>query len=593
MKKYYLPLLLICTAVAASAQNIDPTVEVSRTYESSLKHTPKPVPTMAVPDSLFRFDLDFDYSVFDKPYQATGSLKQYQVNMNFANGPQERKSRLYLKAGLGYSLHPELDFVYTPKVRGNSDINIYASHRSYIGKYKYREKDLSYSPTVIYDDVSLTPGYETYMEDKSWTGYDSYTKAGVNGRIPCSGCNFVFDANLENISTKDGRYESTVKSSYSAFEARAGLHSKKGHSKAFYNVDLSLTAASDKVNYYSPNKVNLTAFTADASLGLPRKDYVLAADVHFSRTAYTGLFQSNAGNFYVAPRYYLNRYGFKFNIGVKFSFIFNSDYSWFGLPLKPHKSQLVYPDVHVTRVLVPGKVELVLNATGGDRLSEYQNIKENSHFMTPPIVAPNAIMPNVAPLSGNTVEHYNISAGLRGNMAPYLRYDVLAGYRDVSDNVFYSFLSRNITKIVFRDMTERYLKATAVYDKKPLLIEGSLLYRNVSPDSEGYDYSSGYMLIRPRRLVTSVRAIYFWKTRISGGITATLASKAKCEKAFEQYATGSLPAYIDLGLYGEYKFDAQTTFYARIGNIFNSRIYDNSLIPQSGQYFTTGIIFNL
>ena len=59
-------LLLACGA--ASAQNFNPTVEVTNTYQRNPSDVKKPLLEMAVPDSLMRFDLDFDYSVFEKRY---------------------------------------------------------------------------------------------------------------------------------------------------------------------------------------------------------------------------------------------------------------------------------------------------------------------------------------------------------------------------------------------------------------------------------------------------------------------------------------------------------------------------------------------
>ena len=58
-------------SVTASAQNLDPTVEVNRSYEGKLMEVHKPMLEMAVPDSVLRFDLDCDYSVFDSPYKGS------------------------------------------------------------------------------------------------------------------------------------------------------------------------------------------------------------------------------------------------------------------------------------------------------------------------------------------------------------------------------------------------------------------------------------------------------------------------------------------------------------------------------------------
>ena len=51
----------LSAAVESAAQNLDPTVVVDRAYEGKLMEVHKPYIDMAVPDSVVRFDLDFDY----------------------------------------------------------------------------------------------------------------------------------------------------------------------------------------------------------------------------------------------------------------------------------------------------------------------------------------------------------------------------------------------------------------------------------------------------------------------------------------------------------------------------------------------------
>ena len=67
MKKIYLSAVFFI-ALSAGAQNLNPTVSVTRDYEGKLMEVHKPSMAMFVPDSLHRFDLDFDYSVFANPY---------------------------------------------------------------------------------------------------------------------------------------------------------------------------------------------------------------------------------------------------------------------------------------------------------------------------------------------------------------------------------------------------------------------------------------------------------------------------------------------------------------------------------------------
>ena len=111
MKRY---ILMAIAAVAVSyslgAQDLDPTVVVRRAYEGKLIEVHKPQLDMQVPDSVTRFDLDFDYSVFDKPYEGAYEFNPYVLTMQPASAVQNPKN-LYLRAGAGYTLYPVFDLV--------------------------------------------------------------------------------------------------------------------------------------------------------------------------------------------------------------------------------------------------------------------------------------------------------------------------------------------------------------------------------------------------------------------------------------------------------------------------------------------------
>ena len=67
-------LVTVVFSLSAYGQNLDPTVEVNRAYEGKLMEVHKPVLEMAVPDSVMRFDLDFEYSVFDNCNIRSGAI---------------------------------------------------------------------------------------------------------------------------------------------------------------------------------------------------------------------------------------------------------------------------------------------------------------------------------------------------------------------------------------------------------------------------------------------------------------------------------------------------------------------------------------
>ncbi len=147
-----------------SAQNLNPTVSVSREYQGKLMEVSKPAVKMAVPDSLTEFNLKFDYSVFENPYKGS-----------------------YLKAGAGWRLRPELDLVWEPSVGKRFRMDVYASHHSFIGNYD----------RISYDANTLGKSGET------WKGYDMDTRAGVRGRADLKRADLDFNLGYLGLHTRD------------------------------------------------------------------------------------------------------------------------------------------------------------------------------------------------------------------------------------------------------------------------------------------------------------------------------------------------------------------------------------------------------
>ena len=90
--------LFVLVPSVASAQDIDPTVVVSRKYEGKLMEVSKPAIEMAIPDSVTTFALDIDYSVFEKPYKGAYEFNPYVLTMQPASAVQAPR-QLYMEAG--------------------------------------------------------------------------------------------------------------------------------------------------------------------------------------------------------------------------------------------------------------------------------------------------------------------------------------------------------------------------------------------------------------------------------------------------------------------------------------------------------------
>lgn len=186
-------------AVSAAAQNLDPTVEVSREYEGKLVEVHKPAFTMAVPDSVTRFALDFDYSVFENPYKGSYEFNPYLLTLKpSVSGSGE--SRFYLKAGAGYQLHPTFDLVWSPKLgkQRNLNLDVYALHRSFVGNYLTIAPEFSEDGTAV---MTRLPKKDDGTH--KWFGYDLMSKAGASARIDYEKLALDFGAGYYGLLQKD------------------------------------------------------------------------------------------------------------------------------------------------------------------------------------------------------------------------------------------------------------------------------------------------------------------------------------------------------------------------------------------------------
>ena len=127
--------LLLALTVPAGAQNINQSVQVTNEYLTRFADFQKQGEELQVPDSLLRFDYNFDYSVFDTPYRGSYEFSPYRIDATPAARLSDA-SRLYLRAGAGYTFHPELQFAWRVLDEQNYKIRLTAGAGGYAGPYR-------------------------------------------------------------------------------------------------------------------------------------------------------------------------------------------------------------------------------------------------------------------------------------------------------------------------------------------------------------------------------------------------------------------------------------------------------------------------
>lgn len=589
MRKIYLvSAAMLMTAAVSFGQNFNPTVEVTNTYQGNASEVHKPLLGMNVPDSLLRFDLDFDYEVFEKPYQGAYSFKPYMLNMRPAKDAW-RGRQLYLKAGAGYTLHPQFEFVYSPEQSGPFQMSVYASHKSYFGNYHEIKPELQ-------DGL-----YRMKKSGGKFGGYDALTSAGFDGRYNWDRTILSFGIGYYGLAAKD----SVMSRSYNAFDFNARVRSNNDSESYFlYDIGLRGRVANDGLDYKSfsfpdgvtVDKQNENWVLLDGLVGpVVNNSRSILVGFEAESASYSRFYDGNIGRVALIPSYRFKSGRWNLNLGVKLEFMFRNDADTLSfVKMGGGKGQIVYPDAHIS-FAAGGNVALYADATGGSRLNTYSSqISENHHLNPSFLVAP--VYELITPLVDNTVEKVNARIGVRGSAASSFQFDVNGGVGLYGNALMESGLFTAggdlVPALAYSDYNLIYANALVGLRTGRVKIDADFRYRGVSfPDNDALNL--GFTL---PKYSGGVRASYDISSRLYAGINVEAASwrDGKCASvASEDILDVRVPGYVDLGVNCGYKFNRKWTLWLESGNLLCQTIQRTPFYAEKGPWFTAGISLNL
>lgn len=550
-------------AVSVSGQNLDPTVEVSRAYEGKLMEVHKPQLKMAVPDSVLRFDLEFDYSVSDSPYKGAYEFSPYTLDMKPSPTFRDMNS-FYLKAGAGYQLHPVFDMIWSPAFKGPFRMNVYASHKSYVGKY-----------------WSLS---ETGSADRgSWSGYDLWSNAGVEGRYDWTNAMFGFEACYKGIHQQDKEYHVAGRA-YDSANARMTVASKNHPDVPFrYHADIAYRYAADRYTFSEDYRLKENEISLDGGLGysfMNGDDFGLK--IGYGMSAMDGFVAAGAGDIDIVPHYVIDRERWLFDLGVRFSSSFrNENY----MNMYDHEEQMAYPDVRIEFKAIPDALKLYVDLGGDSKALSYSDLIDRDHRTQ---IGYGRSVWNILDIVD---ERMSAALGFEGRIGRRFSYVLEGGYVNYGNAPLDGLVRMGATA----ETPARWLPGLgyASYDKAFVSFDWLLDAENFRFDGKvNYAYfmnlsaESASGLILPAALTGDVAFMYDWKDRVFAGVDCEFSSARKD-------ADFRVPGYADLGLEVEYVVNRKFSAWARGGNLLGMTVQRSLLYAEKGPYFTLGICLNL
>lgn len=536
MRKISTAIALLALCLPLGAQNINQTVEVTNDYRTRFADFQKQGPSMTVPDSLFSFDYDFDYSVFDTPYQGAYEFSPYRIQLT-PEARQRDGSRLYLRAGAGFTLHPQLEFATRLLDEKDFKIGFVADLHGYAGNYRLGRTDGAKAP-----------------------GHDLSAGFSLNGQYLRPKARMSYQFGYEGIFAGEDVAEPVYVAGFNSGLLQGRIQSREGETGPFfYDVQLQYRYSGDSFpKTLDPSHIGVSNVRTAASFGpvLQEKYRILIdvlADVDFARQ-YGEMFGGSlaAAVMTVKPHLGFRFEGIDFDAGLKMSGTFEGEDQRFVLA----------PDVTARLALAAYDAEVYAGVSGGPILQGHYDLKHLNHF-APLTMGATAVVSR---------EKLRVRAGATGRWGSRLQYEFEGGYVTAQSMPVASLLS-----VTTADLTAAYVQARGVWTSPRLEVDGGFRYAYMRLAAAAPGFS-------PSALTADLRGVYNWEQQVYAGLFVQAASLRKSLGGV--YA--DIPGYANVGLTGEYRINARWTAWAEAGNLLGMAIERMPGYIEKSPYLTLG-----
>ena len=574
-----LTLYLLLLGVTLSAQNFDPTVRVTGTYQGNVSTEDFPRQEVVLPDSVATFDKRFDYTVFDKPYLGSYDFSPYLMDLR-PKKQEIRKNQLYLRAGAGYTLHPLVDAYWNPAV-GDScfNLSVYATHRSYWGTYR------------------ATNAFDGSEALKFENGLESDTRAGVKGRYDFKQVVLDWDAFYKGLHAKANMDPYLGQRGYNLANVSVGARSpRQSVGRVFYDLRLDAHYAQDNLPGWDDCSVMRMGYVAlygkVGDMVSPHHGFQMDVDLRAcilrSGVNTADVLRNSYGQlFSVTPRYLMTFKKFKMDLGVNVAYVLKDNFT---VNYGKRVQQVVYPDVTIAYDPWKQWATFFLKVNGGIKMNTYDDLLESNPYFNA-----RYNYGNDEALLENTIERVNASLGVDGKITSKWSYTVELGYKVVGlapmEAVKTDLTGIMLPGIAYVNYQSFYAGLRTRYHCEFLDVSGAVRYQGTY-NMDHNAFNKGALTLPP--FLLDLRATYNYNKRIYAGISleAQGARKAAWSVGGVEKNYTIRPIW-NLGLDAQYVLSPEWSFWLHCDNLLFQEIQRHPFFAQQGGQFTLGFTLNI
>ena len=550
MKKINLAIAMMALCAPLSAQNINQSVQVTNDYMTRFADFQKQGPMLGVPDSLYRFDYSFDYSVFETPYKGSYEFSPYQITVK----PESRLydgNKFFVRAGAGYSFHPQFEMAWQMLEEKDFAIGVFAEAGGYAGNFRRR-------------------GVEG-----TFPGYDLSGRLSVGGQYLRPAVRLSYNVGYEGIFAKEGGADPTpFRSAFHSFVAAGRVQSQeRPGNHLYYDIYAQFRHSTERgvtgeVGNRLTGENNLCVSLSAGPILADR--YGILLDAYFEIESMRGGDQTGFNEIYgelfggtrvaslatVKPHLDFQLGPVRMDAGVRL------DYSTLG---DGHQLTLA-PDVMARLAFESANLELYAGVSGGQAVQSHYDVKQINHF---------SFMTGASATVSH--EQIRIRAGLQGHFGSRMQYELEAGY--------VSYLNMPLAalyNVLPMDYKSFYGQGRFSWRDERFELDGALSYSYLRI----FGASAAYA---PPAFTGELRGCYNWEKRIWAGAFVEAAS-ARMSLAGDGVW---IPWYANVGVTGEYRIDSRWTVWGEAGNLAGMAIERVPGFIEKSPYLTVGLTFKL
>ncbi|MBO7480232.1 MAG: hypothetical protein J6T49_07195 [Bacteroidales bacterium] len=547
MKKLQILLLAILLSAPVFAQ-IDPTVVVDREYEGKIDVDVRmPQTPITVADSLKKFDVSFDYSIFDRPFRDLYEFSPYQA-ASLGVVPPKAVPHFSARVASQYPLMPEVDLFgqLVPKKNPNVNFGMFVKYASEAGKIPAMDK---YIKTLDARRLRMSAGafFKYAWEKGELSLLGAYRTSYAKDKQEI----------VESLISL-GMARDSVRHQVNAYEADFKIRSTnvKDH-EFYYDVDASFVRSSKDLQYlsmYDPYDFSETALNIDAEFGSSFEEHRMYVDVRSQNNWYDQLGGYYMGIIEFTPIYRYTKGRFDGRFGIRFSNSFAGD-----------NSTSIYPDVDAKFELAENKLWIRAVANGGRNIDNLGTHLEAAPWL---MMGYDGSLPDADEVAADifkmryTTRPIDAKLSFEGIIGSRLGINVYGTYTSFKDRMllYSDRFTTSVLPFVYPEFVD-YAKLSAgvelTWTSKDLRVFTSV---------QGNKYNSESQLFMLPKIESLSQIEYNFKERLF--LSTALVIQGVRESMF-----GQVPAYLDLSAKAEFKVNRFLSVYIKGGNLLNKENY--------------------